>query len=295
MSTFRESIVGEVNTSDGGKKIVVDLVPRDFNLSTTGFYFNESKRFRHMYKVWMPGNSIEENVKSFFTANFPNFSEYLKEKYGKIDVKLSVITNLIKDFPISISEYESRDIPTIELSLINNGKEFGRSKIYNLPVKDEKIDYEKTCSVYKVFRYTPSIEPEISDSDFYNIMKHNIMGLTYRTNEKKKIDKKLILNDEEFYAALDLEVNRDKHSNEHWNAGREGIASKHNEKRADHLFLWSFWAGWGHGTTMKVYSCHNCIDDKCEPVDSTFYNFKTENVKDGFRTYEPLGIKIPFP
>jgi len=300
--------------SDNSKTIIAEIISSR----------EKHKKSRIVYKVWLPKQDIETNPVSFLSANFPSFSEYLTEKYGDFEMAIGP-DRLVKNFPLSIVDYHNYE-NIIGIALMKNGEKFGHLKIHNWYVghnlsreeenriweehwekhKDnpklhklwDEICYPKVCSVFKEFSYIPGLKPEIPDSDFFKIMKHEIMNATYCVNYRRNINKRLVLNEEEFIAALDIWVNRNKkRENEHWKTDwrRDDIISKHNEKRVFSNFLWSFWAGWDHGTKMTAYSCENCDDaDICRKSEIPKSAY-LQNTKDGFYTYEPLEIRIPFP
>jgi len=317
MHDYESKVLEENVGPDKGKTIIAELTrPKG----------TKPEKFRVMYKVWLPEQSIEKDPSSFFSANFLNFSQYLKGKYGDFEVTPDAGLKFFEEFPLHLIEHRRYGM-NIGLSLFKNGKRFGHAVVnnwevgHNLSPEEEQILWQrlweeqkgnsekrhelfgekcfvKVCSVFKEFTYVPDLKPEIPDSDFFKIMKHEIMNHTEIVNYKSNIRKRVVLNEEEFIAALDLWVNSDKkRENEHWRTEWRGddILSKHNEKRVYDLFLWDFWAGWDHGTKMTAYSCNNCADNNVCRKQEVPRSAYPANTRNGTYTYEPLGITIPFP
>jgi hypothetical protein len=296
MYEYKAKRLNEIVNPDKSRTIIAEITPSVWN-SEKGVYYDESQKFMQAFKFWMPESGLKD-AKSFFKLTFPNFSDYLGKKYGDINVSLGLTDdNFVNEFPMSVRENYHYNTGDIRLVLsTKEGVKFGNIQINYTRVKDEKLICEKFCNFFNEFRYIPSLQPEIPDSDFFKIIKHQIMNITYCDNRKQKTNKKLILNEKEFYDALDMQVNR-KHENDSWRMySNSGIISKKNEKRDNHLFLWDFWAGWGHGTKMTAFSCHKCSDSPpCKGDTDSGKIFCVENTKQGLHTYEPLNIKIPFP
>jgi len=202
--------------------------------------------------------------------------------------------DFINEFPLQIANRERLDSGYFTLEISKNEKVFGNLLINYEDTYEEYSKMWKCCNQFNEFKYIPSMQPEILDSDFFRIMKHSIMNETYCTNYKQSINKKIVLNEKEFHDALDMRVN-DKDKNNSWmRDGNDHIINIKNKNRRFDLFLWDFWAGWGHGTTMRALSCHRCSDkNSCKGTETKAG--MVENTRKGYYEYEPLKIKIPFP
>jgi hypothetical protein len=293
MADYLVRKVKEEKNSDKSTTVIAEVVPYDYEFKKGDY--NEEKKFMQAYKFWLPEKGIKD-FNAFFELTFPNFSKYINQKYGRIEITPKWIdSSLINDFPMQIANRERHDSYYFTLEMAKGGKAFGNILIHYRRVNDTRIEYGKICDQFNEFKYIPSMKPEIPDSDFFNIMKHEMMQETYRVNFKQKIDKKVILNEKEFHDALDIKVN-DLLENESWRKDHSGdsIISQKNPKREFSHFIWDFWAGWGHGTTIKAFSCHRCSDSEyCK--DNLRSNWHHENAINGIYTYESLKIKIPFP
>jgi hypothetical protein len=284
--------IEEQKNPDKSRTIIAELTPHKW----ASMEYDKDRKFKKAYKFWIPEQGLKD-FNGFFELTFPNFSKYINEKYGDIEIKQGIHcgNEFINEFPCSIVNREHYDRGYFGLELLKKGNVFGNLIINYSNTKRNLMsdDIPKCCDCLNEFKYIPGMQPEIPDSDFFRIMKHSIMNLTYCDNFKQKIYKKVVLNEKEFNDALDIRIN-DRYENESWvRWSSDGIISRKNSKREDTHFLWSFWAGWGHGTTMKSLSCHRCSDsDDCKGFEK---HWATENTEKGFYLYEPLNIKIPFP
>jgi len=77
--------IKEQKNPDKSKTTIAELTSSKYN-SEKGAFQDESKKFKKAYKFWLPDGGLKD-FNTFFELTFPNFSKYIKQKYGSIEVK----------------------------------------------------------------------------------------------------------------------------------------------------------------------------------------------------------------